>query len=109
MIQLCNPEHSPTSLYIRYLFEQPITDQKKTLFFPLSYTQAQGHFIGEFKENEVEFITFINTEEIHKEDIAGKIRVLDRQLRKAFPDFKTTPHRKNIYLTEYSPLIDLQE
>ena len=100
----------PGSLYVHYCFEGGLTDMTETLFFPLSYTHAQGHFIGKFQilekgHQEVEFVTFLDMDETPEEEISKKIRILDRRLAKAFVNFKKIPHKKSIRVSSYLPLL----
>lgn len=63
-IQFCESTVSPSALFIKYVFDKPISDLNETLFIPLSYTHEWGHFVGEFKlvegKQSAEFIHFIN-------------------------------------------------
>ena len=97
----------PGSLHVRHCFESVVTEMTETLFFSLSYTHAQGHFFGVFQtpedgRQETEFVTFLDMEETQEEDISKKIRILDRRLSKAFPNFKKIPHRKSIRVSSHA-------
>ena len=101
-------EDTPGSLYVRYSFGGALTDMTETLFFPLSYTRACGHFIGGFRplqggRQEVEFVTFVDMDDTPEEEISKKIRTLDRRLAKAFANFKKISHQKSIRLSSHLP------
>ncbi len=102
-IEFCESTQTPTALYIRYDFERPVTDMKETLFIPLSYTHEWGHFVGEFKDIEIqnpeikdefspkkiklqraEFVTFMDIGHTSEEDISKKISLFKKILEKIF-------------------------
>lgn len=73
------------SLKVSLEFENVAVDHKKTLFFPLSYTHPRGHFIGEFHNQgkNGEFIHFFDPGECNEEEVARRIRSLEKTLKKA--------------------------
>ncbi len=91
-IQFCESTQAPASLYIKYVFDEPITEKEETLFVPLSYTHEWGHFIGEFgSENGkqfIEFILYVDINQQNEEDISRKIRLLKRHIEKIFKKAK---------------------
>lgn len=110
LVKFSETANYPNTLYVHFFLEGQLTDQQNTLFFPLSYTHSQGHFIGEFTKanssQQASFMAFINTSREEEEAISHKIRVLDRQLEKAFANFKKSFKQKFIYFSDYSPLLN---
>ncbi|MCY4523916.1 MAG: hypothetical protein OXB84_04175, partial [Halobacteriovoraceae bacterium] len=92
------------ALYVRFKLKEPISEQKETLFIPLSYTHPWGHFIGEFQnrdfEQEVEFVTFLDKEQTNEDEVIKKIKILKRNLKKIYPDFKKLIQKESISLDE---------
>jgi len=111
-IQFCESTHAPASLYIKYVFDEPITDKEETLFVPLSYTHEWGHFIGEFgTENGkqfIEFILYVDINQQNEEDISRKIRLLKRHIEKIFKKAKKISCTEFITLEKHTscPEID---
>ena len=91
-IEFCESTQAPASLFIKYVFDEPITDKTETLFVPLSYTHEWGHFIGEFGEENgkqsIEFILYVDINQQNEEDISRKIRLLKRHIEKIFKKAK---------------------
>ena len=92
-IQFCESTQSKSAIIVKFIFEQPISDIEETMFIPLSYTHEHGHFIGEFKTNNekqtVEFIHFIDEDQISEDDVSRIIRQLKRSLEKIFEKFQS--------------------
>lgn len=90
------------ALRVRFIFQLPITDQGETLFFPLSYSEEQGHFVGEFlhegEKQVLEVVHFFDPDVDNEEIIAKKIHLLKRQLAKIFPHFTMALTQESIQL-----------
>lgn len=90
-IQFCESTNTVSALYIKYLFEKPISDMKETMFIPLSYTHEWGHYIGEFKTRDekqvAEFFHYINKDHVTEEDMSRIIRSLKKSFEKIFDNF----------------------
>ncbi|MDD0852605.1 hypothetical protein HBN50_05830 [Halobacteriovorax sp. GB3] len=103
-IEFCESTATPCSLFIKLVFDKPITDLEKTLFIPLSYTHDWGHFIGDFQEEEgsqvVEFLHFVDKNSTSEEDLSRKIRNLKKNLEKIFATSKDVSFKEFITLTE---------
>ena len=101
-IEFCEQINPHCELGIRFRFDKPLTEDDRTLFLPLSYTHDWGHFVGEFKEDELgsyaDFITFIDKNQTSEEDISKKIKILKKYLKKIFPKFSS------IYCDEFISL-----
>ncbi|MBC7539594.1 MAG: hypothetical protein H7281_12290 [Bacteriovorax sp.] len=104
-IEFCESTKTPSALFVKFLFEKPITDIKETLFIPLSYTHEWGHFVGEFNEaangeQEVEFINFLDEDQASEEDISRVIRLLKKNMEKIFDKFSKIKAREYIVLEQ---------
>jgi hypothetical protein len=90
-IQFCESTKTVHGLFMKYIFEMPLTDMKETIFIPLSYTHDWGHFVGEFKNQEnkqaVEFLHYVDEDHISEEDISRIIRQLKKSFEKIFENF----------------------
>ena len=79
---------TPCSLYVKFQFDQKVTEIEETVFIPLSYTHEWGHFIGEFNKEsefkEIEFFSYIDKDEASEDDVAKKIRLLKKAFEKVF-------------------------
>ena len=94
LIEAFEKMKGPTPLYVKFIFDKRVTDNLDTLFVPISHTHEWGHFVGEFKnglsdpnKQEVEFVTFLDSEKVSKEHISKIIRLLKRNLEKIFSNF----------------------
>jgi hypothetical protein len=111
-VAFCESTQTPCALYVHINFEKPLTENKETYFFPLSFTHDWGHFIGEIESKgegqEARFLTFIDKEESSEEDISRKIRLLKKNFEKNFEKFKGNNYREYVVLKEnaYCPKID---
>jgi len=111
-VAFCESTHTPCALYVHMSFEKPLTEDKQTFFFPLSFTHDWGHFIGEIESlnegQEAKFLTFIDKDESSEEDISKKIRLLKKNFEKNFEKFKGNNYREIVVLKEntYCPKID---
>ena len=88
-ITFCESTHTPSALYVRLVFERPITEKEATLFIPLSYTHEWGHFVGEFHSHEnnqqvANFVTFLEADSTNEDEISKKIRLLKKNCEKIF-------------------------
>lgn len=108
-IEFCESTKTPSALFVKFVFEQPITDMKETLFIPLSYTHEWGHFVGEFNdatdgdtndEQEIEFIHYIDEDSSSEEDISRIIRLLKKNMEKIFDKFSKIKAREYIVLEQ---------
>jgi hypothetical protein len=104
-IEFCESTKTPSALFVKFVFEKPITDIKETLFIPLSYTHEWGHFVGEFNEaangeQEVEFINFLDEDQASEEDISRVIRLLKKNMEKIFDKFSKIKAREYIVLEQ---------
>ena len=91
-IQFCESTKTTSALFVKFIFEKPLSDQKETLFIPLSYTHEWGHFIGEFRANdeglqEIEFMHFLEDQVMSEEDVSRTIRLLKKNMEKIFDKF----------------------
>ncbi len=107
-IELCNKSKGRPALYIKFTFEQNISELNETLFLPLSYTHDHGHFIGEFKNSteqsspQIEFLNFLDLDKTSEDDITKSIKAFKRNLEKIFPDFKKSLSSEFITVNEES-------
>lgn len=113
-ITFCESTHSPSALYLRLVFEKPITEKVATLFIPLSYTHEWGHFVGEFKTLEGghqlgNFVTFMDIEATNEDEISKKIRLLKKNLEKIFGDSVNEIKEEYIKLTSSSPCLKIDD
>lgn len=107
-IQFCESTHTPSALFVKFVFEKPITDLKETLFIPLSYTHEWGHFVGEFSmvgdetktEQTIEFIHYIDEDASSEEDVSRIIRSLKKNMEKIFEKFSKTKASEYIVLEQ---------
>lgn len=103
-IQFCESTQTISGLYIKYLFNKPLSDLKETMFIPLSYTHEWGHFVGEFKETSkgqlADFFHYIDADHASEEDISRTIRALKKSFEKIFENFS------KINFTEFISLED---
>ncbi len=86
--------------------DSKVFEEDQTVFLPQSLTHEWGHFIGEFssfdEENKKQKFTFqaeVHDEEINSEDLAKKIKLLKRTLKRIFDSFKTEVS-ESIYFSE---------
>lgn len=111
-IEFCESTEAPASLYLKFIYDEPISEKAETLFVPLSYTHEWGHFIGEFgTENgkqSIEFILYVDIFQQNEEDISRKIRLLKRHVEKIFKKAKNISSTEFIYLESHTacPKID---
>ncbi len=107
-IEFCESTKTPSALFVKFVFEKPITDTLETLFIPLSYTHEWGHFVGEFnttsKDTEgpqfIEFIHFIDEDQSSEEEISKVIRLLKKNMEKIFEKFSKINAREYIVLEQ---------
>jgi hypothetical protein len=103
-IQFCESTKTHAGLFIKYLFEKPISDLKETMFIPLSYTHEQGHFVGEFKvqngEQLADFLHYIDEDHMSEEDVSRVIRQLKKSFEKIFEKFLKANFKDFISLEE---------
>ncbi len=103
-MEFCESTNTPSALFVKFVFEKPITDIKETLFIPLSYTHEWGHFVGEFNdangEQTIEFIHFVDEDQSSEEDISRIIRLLKKNMEKIFEKFSKIKAREYIVLEQ---------
>lgn len=107
-MQFCESTHTPSALFVKFVFGKPITDIKETLFIPLSYTHEWGHFVGEFnvdngqtnEEQTIEFIHYIDEDSSSEEDISRIIRLLKKSMEKIFEKFSKAKASEYIVLDQ---------
>ena len=107
-IEFCESTKTPSALFVKFVFDKPITDIKETLFIPLSYTHEWGHFVGEFSTNThdtndeqvIEFIHFLDEDQASEEDISRVIRLLKKNMEKIFEKFSSIKAREYIVLEQ---------
>ncbi len=108
-IEFCEGTKSPSALFVKYVLEKPISDIVETMFIPLSYTHEWGHFVGEFKEvveavsgpiQEIEFIHFLDEDQVSEEDVSRTIRLLKKSMEKIFEKFSKIKYQEFIILEQ---------
>ncbi|MGZ3809407.1 MAG: hypothetical protein ACXVCE_15085 [Bacteriovorax sp.] len=103
-IEFCESTNTPSALFVKFVFDKPITDVKETLFIPLSYTHEWGHFVGEFSdalgEQKIEFIHFLDEDQSSEEEISRVIRLLKKSMEKIFENFSKIKAREYIVLEQ---------
>lgn len=107
-IEFCEGTKTPSALFVKFVFEKPISEMKETLFIPLSYTHEWGHFVGEFNETyndvngtqEIEFIHFLDEDQSSEEDLSRTIRLLKKGLEKIFEKYSKINSREYIVLEQ---------
>ncbi len=103
-IEFCESTKSHMGLFLKYVFNKPISDLKETMLIPLSYTHEWGHFVGEFENNSssqsIEFLHFIDENHATEEDVSKTIRLLKRSLEKIFENFSKNLSEEFILLEE---------
>jgi hypothetical protein len=107
-IEFCESTKTSSALFVKFVFEKPISDMQETLFIPLSYTHEWGHFVGEFNklqgdangEQEIEFIHFLDEDQASEEDISRYIRLLKKNMEKIFEKFSKIKAREYIVLEQ---------
>lgn len=116
-IEYCESVNGPWTLTVHLKFQSQITEVKETVFLPLSYTHDWGHFIGEFaraseetgKSQEASFIYFVDQEHVNEEEVSRRIRLLKKQIVKAFPDAKDVKFEEYVSLKENTPSSSFRE
>lgn len=86
-VEFCESTRSPCELVIKFDFSAAVHTGDETFFIPLSYTHEWGHFIGEFKGNQAQFLHFFEGPETTEEEVSKKLKLLKRNLEKIFPEF----------------------
>lgn len=90
-IQFCESTKTVHGLFIKYIFNEKLTELNETLFIPLSYTHEWGHFVGEFKTQNnkqvAEFLHYIDEDHTNEEEISRTIRQLKKSFEKIFENF----------------------
>jgi len=107
-IEFCESTKTSSALFVKFIFDKPISDMQETLFIPLSYTHEWGHFVGEFNklqgdgdsEQEIEFIHFLDEDQASEEDISRYIRLLKKNMEKIFEKFSKIKAREYIVLEQ---------
>jgi hypothetical protein len=103
-IEFCESTKTSSALFVKFVFEAPLSDLKETLFIPLSYTHDWGHFIGEFKQvggvQEIEFMHFLEDQLMSEEDVSRVIRLLKKSMEKIFENFSKIKSHEYISLEQ---------
>lgn len=110
-IEFCESTKSPCSLFIKYIFDEKVSNNKETVFLPLSYTNEMGHFIGEFINSETKqtakFVHFLDKDQSSEDDISRKMKNLKRSLAKIYSEFKKVKKKEYIVVSEKTPSFDM--
>ena len=127
LIEFCESTQTPAALYLRYDYEKPLTDMNETLFIPLSYTHEWGHFVGEFRDIEVEipkkdeyspavkriqraqFVTFMDIGHTSEDEISKKIRLFKKNIEKIFGQNSTEFSSEFIKLSSHSGCLNIDD
>lgn len=88
-VEFCESTRSPCELVVKFEFSDVVHSGGETFFIPLSYTHEWGHFIGEFRGKEAQFLHFFEGTETSEEEVSKKLKLLKRNLEKIFPEFST--------------------
>jgi len=104
-IEFCEGTKTSSALFVKFVFEKPLSDVMETMFIPLSYTHEWGHFVGEFNkvdlgEQFVEFIHFLDQDQTSEEDLSRTIRLLKKSLEKIFENYSKIKAREYIVLEQ---------
>lgn len=86
-MEFCESTRSSAELVVKFEFHSPLHQGGETFFIPLSYTHDWGHFVGEFKGNEAQFVHFFETSETSEEEVSRKLKLLKKGMEKIFPEF----------------------
>lgn len=112
-IEFCESTVSPSSLFMKFEFKKPLTDLLETLFIPLSYTHEWGHCVGEFKANGevqiVDFVHFIDKDQMTEEDVSRIIRGIKKNLEKIFQQPKNQPVKEYISIEDASGCLKIDD
>ena len=112
-IEFFESTQTPCSLYVKFLFDDKITDREETIFIPLSYTHEWGHFIGEFNKEsnfkEVEFFSYVDKNDANEDDVAKKIRLLKKGLERVFEGSASINNREFITLWDESLCLNIDD
>ncbi len=112
-IEFCESTISPSALFVKYDFKKPLTDLKETLFIPLSYTHDWGHYVGEFTTKDdvqtVDFVHFIDKDQMTEEDISRIIRGIKKNLEKIFQQPKNIPIKEYISIEDSSGCLKIDD
>ena len=102
---------SLSQLYISLVSDKEVTDSKDTFFIPLSFSQEEGHFIGQFfaakdGQQRMDFVHFFDEGKYNEDAIIRKIKTLKRNLKKIYELDK-----RSSFVSEYYSLrkIDVVE
>jgi hypothetical protein len=82
-----------------------VYDSTNTMFLPQSLTHDWGYFIGQFDEaaNDKQSFSFlgqVHDDEINTEELAKKIKLLKRTLKRTLEDFSKLDYEEDIYFSE---------
>jgi hypothetical protein len=103
-VQFCESTTSVSALFVKYVFDKPLSDLKETMFIPLSYTHEHGHYVGEFKTanglQSAEFLHYVDENHASEEDISRIIRGLKKGFEKIFENFGKINFREFIALED---------
>ncbi len=102
------------SVFVKFVFEDNVESDLRTYFIPLSHTHEWGHFIGEFIHNdedngcrEVDFVHFLNEIDTNEDEVAKRIKILQRGLEKVFPNIDFKKATRYITLKNESPCMKI--
>lgn len=112
-MQFCESTKTVSGLFIKYLFEKPLSDLKETMFIPLSYTHDWGHFVGEFKDTELgqtaDFLHYIDEDHTSEEDVSRTIRQLKKSFEKIFENFSKNNFKEYISIEEEMGCLNIDD
>lgn len=112
-IEFCESTISPSALFVKFDFKKPLTDLTETLFIPLSYTHEWGHYVGEFTTKEdiqsVDFVHFIDKDQMTEEDVSRIIRGIKKNLEKIFQQPKNLPVKEYISIEDASGCLKIDD
>ncbi len=99
-VQYVDSTRAPAALFVRYQLKKVIDQRPETFFIPLSMTYEEGHFIGQFRGQNLEFVYFLDPEHVDEENLSKNVRHLRKNVEKIFPDFEKNLVGEYIRLTE---------
>lgn len=112
-IEFCESTRSPSALFVKFEFKKPLTDLQETLFIPLSYTHEWGHYIGEFRGfndfQAVDFVHFIDKDQMTEDDVSRVIRGIKKNLEKIFQDPKNPAIKEYISIDDSSGCLKVDD
>ena len=109
-IEFCSQFEQSFSLVATFEFDAPVIPITQTLFIPQSQTHDWGHFIVEVLNHPgstrqlVKACCRMSAENVAQaEEVAKKLRLLQRTLQRLFSEFSLKKCREKVYLLDYFP------